>query len=73
MPGKVVKAPEMVNFCMIVPMAAEPLDWESRKLAALTAWVENIQPGYRPVSAGPANPCNPCGTRANPCNPCGAR
>ena len=66
-----VNAAEMVNFCMVVPMADEPLAWNSRELAALTAYVEHIQPGYLPVgSAAGANPCagtNPCGAR-NPCS-----
>jgi hypothetical protein len=65
-----VNAAEMVNFCMLVPMGTEPLDWSSRELAALTAYVENIQPGYRPVGGAGMNPCNPCGMKANPCNPC---
>lgn len=73
---KKVNAAEMVNFCMLVPMAAEPLPWTSRELAALTAYVEHLQPGYRPVGGGGgANPCNPC-AGANPCagrNPCGDR
>jgi hypothetical protein len=64
-----VNAAEMVQFCMVVPMAAEPLDWDSTELAALTSYVESIQPGYRPVSVPGANPCNPCGMKANPCNP----
>lgn len=69
-----VSAAEMVNFCMIVPMRDEPLDWSSKELAALTAWVEHIQPGYRPVAApAAANPCNPCGAAMNPCNPCAAK
>ena len=70
-----VSAAEMVNFCMIVPMASEPLPWTSQQLAALTAYVESIQPGFRPVSGAGANPCNPCGG-SNPCgagNPCGGR
>ena len=71
-----VNAAEMVNFCMLVPMAAEPLPWDSRQLAALTAYVEHLQPSYRPVQGtGAANPCNPC-AGANPCagrNPCGGR
>jgi hypothetical protein len=59
-----VSAAEMVNFCMIVPMASEPLPWTSQQLAALTAYVESIQPGFEPVAGGGANPCgarNPCG------------
>lgn len=71
---KQVSAAEMVNFCMVVPMAADPLDWSSRDLAALTAWVQSIQPGYKPVSGTPvSNPCNPCAAGRNPSNPCGGR
>jgi hypothetical protein len=67
-----VSAAEMVNFCMIVPMMDEPLAWDSQELAALAAYVDEIRPGYRPVGAAGANPCNPC-AGANPCNPCAAR
>ncbi len=63
-----VNAAEMVQFCMLVPMATDPLAWESTELAALAAYVEDIRPGYEPMGGG--NPCNPCGTK-NPCNPCG--
>jgi hypothetical protein len=72
-----VNAAEMVNFCMIVPMQAEPLSWQSRELAALAAYVERIQAGFDPGAGGAtaANPCNPCdaGKAANPCNPCSRR
>ncbi len=64
-----VTAAEMVNFCMIVPMMGEPLEDDSRELAALTAYVENIRPGFKAA----ANPCNPCGAVGNPGNPCGAK
>jgi hypothetical protein len=43
-----VSAAEMVNFCMIVPMQDEPLPWESRELAALSAYVEKLQVGFQP-------------------------
>ena len=64
-----VNAAEMVQFCMLVPMGADPLPWDSVELASLTAYVESIQDGYKPVAGGGANPCNPCGG-GNPCNPC---
>ncbi len=66
-----VNAAEMVQFCMLVPMGGNALDWHSSDLAALTAYVESIQPGYEPVAGvgGGANPCNPCGGKANPCSP----
>ncbi len=64
-----VNAAEMVQLCMIVPMATEPLAWDSQELAALAAYVEHIRPGFDPAAAAAGiNPCNPCG--GNPCNPC---
>lgn len=73
-----VSASEMVNFCMMVPMQDEPLPWGSRELAALTAYVEQIQDTFEPSARAPSNPCgtNPCNRNAcnprgaNPCNPC---
>ena len=66
-----VRAAEMVNFCMLVPMQDEPLPWDSRELAALTAYVEHLQADFEPEKGGAtaANPCNPCGGRGNPCSP----
>ena len=58
-----VTAAEMVQLCMVIPMANEPLEWNSVELAALTSYVETLQDGYG------MNPCNPC-AGANPCNPC---
>lgn len=58
-----VNAAEMVNFCMLVPMADEPLPWTSRELAALSAYVEKLQTGFSSGSSAAAN-------RRNPCNPC---
>lgn len=72
-----VTAAEMVQLCMAIPMNAEPLDYGSLELAALTAYVKNVQASYRPPAAGRMNPCdavNPCDA-ANPCdavNPCAA-
>jgi cytochrome c len=36
-----VTAAEMVQLCMVVPMASEPFRWDSDELAALTAYVED--------------------------------
>ena len=36
-----VNAAEMVQLCMVVPMQADPLPWESERLAALAAYVED--------------------------------
>lgn len=79
---------EMVQLCMVVPMAAKPLPWASKELAALSAYSLEVQktfkPGMQPAAANPCavkNPCspkaNPCGATANPCaaagkNPCSA-
>ncbi len=38
-----VSLDEMVQFCMVVPMAAKPLPWDSRELAALTAYTATLQ------------------------------
>ncbi|MQM29480.1 MAG: hypothetical protein CRU78_02565 [Candidatus Accumulibacter phosphatis] len=47
---------EFVQFCVVNPLAAKPLPWESKELAALTAYVADLQKGYRPPAAK-ANPC----------------
>ncbi|HZY30275.1 MAG TPA: cytochrome C peroxidase [Candidatus Methylomirabilis sp.] len=70
---KTVHADEMVQFCMVVPMAAKPLPWNSKELAALIAYTVELQKTFRPAANPCAmkNPCapkNPCAT--NPCNPC---
>ncbi|HED13021.1 MAG TPA: cytochrome C peroxidase [Gammaproteobacteria bacterium] len=61
-----VHADEMVQFCLVAPMESNPLPWDSRELAALTAYVEKVQKTYmRQTTAGSMmNPCaakNPCG------------
>lgn len=38
-----VDAEQMVQFCMMRPMMGKPLSWDSRELAALTAYVEQQQ------------------------------
>lgn len=71
---KAVHLDEMVQFCMVVPMAAKPLAWNGKKLAALTAYTATLQKSFRER----VNPCaanNPCAAR-NPCvakNPCAAQ
>lgn len=68
---------EMVQFCMLKPMAAKPLPWDSRELAALTAYTAKVQKQFKLVG-GANNPCaarNPCAAK-NPCaprNPCAAK
>lgn len=42
-----IDAEQMVQFCMIVPMKGEPLGWDSRELAALAAYIDDVeQPNF---------------------------
>lgn len=38
---------EMIQFCMVVPMEAKPLRWNSTELAALTAYTGELQKAFR--------------------------
>ena len=69
---KSITLEEMVQFCMVKPMQAKPLAWDSRELAALTAYTADVQKTFKPGKAV-ANPCaakNPCVAKARACNPC---
>lgn len=59
---------EMVQFCLVQPMLAKPLPWNSRELAALTVYTEQVQSKFiqatvsrsgvlKPLVANPVNPC----------------
>lgn len=65
-----VTVDEMVQFCMVVPMQQKALPWNSRELAALSAYSLELQKNFsfNPCAASPNNPC----AAANPCNPCAA-
>ena len=72
-----VNAAEMVQLCMVVPMAAKPLAWDSEELAALAAYTEDVQqPEFKTYVAANVGvlkaPENPCAMKkpGNPCNPC---
>jgi hypothetical protein len=73
-----VNAAEMVQLCMMVPMGSDPLAWDSMELAALEAYVNDLQAGFEPSDAAAhpcgatAHPCHPCGAKPHPCHPCGA-
>lgn len=45
---KTVHLDEMVQGCMVMPMAAKPLPWDSRELAALTAYTASLQKTFKP-------------------------
>ncbi len=69
---KQVHLDEMVQFCLVVPMAAKPLPWDSKELAALTAYTAEVQKRFKVAHGKAANPCaarNPCAAKANPCGP----
>ncbi|MDM8568350.1 hypothetical protein QUF50_02310 [Thiotrichales bacterium HSG1] len=42
-----VELDEMVQFCIIEPMAGKPLAWDSKQLAALTAYTQKLQNEYK--------------------------
>jgi len=68
-------ADEVVQFCLLVPMKGQSLPWDSRELAALTAYVVDVRqrefiatsqtlPGAVDRSRPMRDPCgmkNPCG------------
>lgn len=64
-----VHADEMVQFCMVVPMESEPLAWDSRELAALTAYTVSLQQDFEPPCAPVTGGCGPCGPMRG-CGPC---
>jgi len=67
---RVIDVDEFVQFCIVVPLKGRPLAWESRDLAALTAYVTDVK--QKAFMAGHA--VNPCAKKhANPCNPCAKR
>ncbi len=43
---EVVHMDEMVQICMVAPMAAEPLEWGGRDLAALSEYMKEVQQEY---------------------------
>lgn len=45
---KTVHLDEMVQGCMVMPMAAKPLPWNSKELAALTAYTAVLQKSFKP-------------------------
>jgi hypothetical protein len=38
---------EMVQICMVAPMASEPLDWDGQQLAALTEFMRQEQEAFK--------------------------
>lgn len=75
---KTLHLDEMVQICMVAPMATKPLPWDSKQLAALTAYSAEVQKTFKPPQGKIGTPCaaqNPCAAK-NPCagkNPCAAK
>lgn len=65
---KKVALDEMVQFCMVAPMASKPLAWNSHELAALTAYASEVQKHFKPELGSTAVPKNSCAP-VNPCAP----
>lgn len=70
---KTVHLDEMIQACMVMPMASKPLPWQSRELASLVVYTQEQQKTFKPGGMKAGNPCsakpaNPCG--AKPANPC---
>ena len=45
---KTVYLDEMIQACMVMPMAAKPLPWNSRELAGLVAYLQIQQKSFKP-------------------------
>jgi hypothetical protein len=88
MPNDVVTLDQMINFCMINPMKADPLPYDSKEMTALSAYFQNVslkevKSAFGPMPCHPCamkHPCQPCAVNpcaaknpCNPCNPCGGR
>ncbi|MGQ7263175.1 c-type cytochrome [Vreelandella sp. V005] len=50
-----VHADEMIQLCMVAPMAADPLPWDSDELAALAAYVVHAQQRFAGEADGHCN------------------
>jgi len=46
---KTVHLDEMIQGCMVMPMAAKPLPWDSKELAGLTAYLLTVQKTFKPT------------------------
>lgn len=40
MAGDILSLEQMINFCMINPMKAEPLKWNSKEITALATYIK---------------------------------
>jgi hypothetical protein len=54
---KKVELDEMVQFCLLSPMAGKTLPWDSKELAALTAYTAEQQKTFKPSGCAPKQGC----------------
>lgn len=47
---KKIELDEMIQFCLVAPMATKPLPWDSRELAAMTAYAHELQKSFKAKS-----------------------
>ena len=45
---KTVYLDEMIHGCMVMPMAAKPLPWDSKEFAGLVAYLQVQQKSFKP-------------------------
>lgn len=45
---KTIHLDEMIQACMVMPMQAKPLPWNSKELADLTAYTASLQKTFKP-------------------------
>jgi hypothetical protein len=79
MPNDVITLDQMINFCMINPMKADPLPYGSKEMTALSAYFQNVSLkeiksalGAMPCQPCAVQPCQPCAVK-QPCQPCAAK
>lgn len=60
---------EIVQFCLISPMAGKPLPWDSKELAALTAYTATQQATFHPDHSTTMPMKGGCGPKTAPCTP----
>lgn len=60
---KVVHLDEMIQACMVMPMAAKPLSWNSKELSALVAYARLEQKSFQVAAGASATSAKKRGSR----------
>ena len=56
---KSIDLDEVVQFCLLSPMAGKALPWDSKELAALVAYTAQQQKTFKPTGSMPSAGCAP--------------